>query len=152
MDVAVCPIATARGRCGRSTIAGTSAPNVGCVTASPAASSTLSAISAAVDRVYAISTQHAAWVSPTAVSRIRLSTRSARRPVSGDSTIGGTVAAISSAATAHPPAPRDWNASTSAVADSMSPQYETPRAAAETYTSRHWEVSGPADVKDMLRR
>ena len=103
-------------------MAGSSAAKVGCVTASPAASSALRTINSTVDRVYAMNAQHAACPSPTVVSRIRLSTRSTTRPVSGDSTIGGTVAAINSAATAHPPTPRDWNASTSAVAASMSPQ------------------------------
>jgi hypothetical protein len=122
---------------------------VGWVTAAPDATTATRAIRTGVEDTYAIATQQAACAVVTVTIRTRLSSRSASRPASGASNTSGPVAAISSAATAYPPAPRPWSASSRAVAERRSPAIETPRAAAAIRTSRQRETG--SDVKDIFR-
>ena len=115
-ELAVWPTAVALGSRSRPTISGISALIVGLTTASPQPSRATSAIITAAGRTYARIAQITAWARLTTRSNRRLSTRSASRPVSGASSVGGAAAAIRSAATANPPEPRVCNAMTSAVA------------------------------------
>ena len=136
-DPAVWLSAMALGRSSPGTMDGSRADTHGWVTASPAASTATSAIISAGPAANASATQAAAWASPVATSRNRLSARSASRPVQRTSSTGGAAAAISTAATANPPAPRCCSSSTSAVAARKSPHEDTARAPLARYTSPH---------------
>jgi hypothetical protein len=124
------PLAFARSS--RRTMAGSNAASVGWVTARPQASTPTRAMITAGRSANARAPQTAACATPAVTRTIRLSTRSAIRPVSGASTTSGTVAASISAETARPPVPACWNARASAVAARKSPQLETARAPAAT--------------------
>ena len=116
IEVAVCPTAVAFASRSLDTISGISALIVGLTTASPQPSRATSATSSAVWPTKASAVHSAAWARLTENSRRRLSTRSASRPVSGASRVGGAAAATSSAATVKPPEPRACSAITRAVA------------------------------------
>jgi len=103
---------------------------VGWVTARPEASSATSAMIATGWVVKASAAQITACARPVRTSRIRLSTRSASRPVSGASTARGTAAASRSPATANPPCPVCCRTRASVVAARKSPQTEMARPAA----------------------
>jgi hypothetical protein len=122
--------AVALGRSSRRTISGTRAAIVGWVTASPQASSATSAMMRAVPSANASAKQIAACPTPAPTRSVRLSTRSASRPVSGARTTSGRTAASIKPETASPPAPAVCRARASAVAARKSPQVEIPRAPA----------------------
>jgi hypothetical protein len=115
-DVNVWEMALARGTFSTPTMSGISAAKTGWVTATPHASSPLSAMSAAGAEVASMARQHSACTGATATTTRRLSKRSAARPVRRASSTGGNDALNSRAATAYPPAPRCCSTTVSAVA------------------------------------
>ncbi len=146
-DPAVWLSAIALGRSSAGTMDGSRADRHGWVTARPAASTATRAMISAGPDANASATQTAAWASPVATSRNRLSTRSASRPVQRTSSTGGAAAAISTAATANPPAPRCCSSSTSAVAARKSPHEDTARAPLARYTSPHPRLGRPVRAR-----
>ncbi len=151
MRVPVWTVAMARGRSSGVAMAGMRALTVGCSIAVPQALRTTSPSSAGSSSVRIMPVMAAAWSRPLEAMRVRLSKRSAMRPVNGESRTIGRVAQMMRVATAAPPSPVDWRWRTSAKsAVNMAMPARKAQAAAAWMSDQR--VPSAKDVKDIFRK